>query len=82
MLFLPIVTRIDSKLARNFKTYYANTGKVHSLVGGISQLPTGSVPLTAAPSDGLWYGDIQIGTPLKTFTGMYGLFCLVIKAAV
>jgi hypothetical protein len=82
VLFLPIVTRIDSKVVRNFNTYHANTGKVHSLAEGIGQLPTGSVPLTAPPSYGLWYGDIQIGTPLKTFTGMYGLFCLVIKAAV
>ena len=50
--------------------YERNTGRVHTLVGGIitsKRRDTGSDPLTDYNAD-LWYGFVSIGTPPKTFT--------------
>jgi hypothetical protein len=72
-------------MENGLKTYQKNTNKVHPLVGGIDlsrKRATGTVPLTSVKDEGLWYCLIEIGTPPQKFTGMYDLFCLVIKAAV
>jgi cathepsin D len=52
--------------------YERNTGKPHSLLGGIialSKRNAGSVSLTDYSAE-LWYGSISIGKPPKAFTGV------------
>ena len=69
---------------RGLDAHQENTGHPHLLSGGINhsrKRATGSNSLTGVDA-ALWFGEIQIGTPPKKFSGMYGLFCLVIKAAV
>ena len=48
-------------------------GNEHSLAAGLNlpaEGPIGSVSLTGNLSEGLWFGDIQVGTPRKVFQGM------------
>lgn len=56
--------------------YERNTGRPHTLVGGIissNKRDTGSDPLTDYNAD-LWYGIVSIGTSPRTFTGKTWLF--------
>jgi hypothetical protein len=62
-----------------------NIKELHPFAGGIDlsrKRATGTVPLTSVKDEGLWYGLIEIGTPRQKLTGMYDLFCPVIKATV
>ena len=58
------------KIARGMDAYQRNTGKQHPLAVGIrtSSNQPGKVPLVDF-NNFLWYGNISIGTPPKTFTG-------------
>ena len=57
-------------IARGMDAYQRNTGRKHPLAVGIntSSNQLGKVPLVDFDNF-LWYGNISIGTPPKTFTG-------------
>jgi hypothetical protein len=53
--------------------YRNNTGREHTLAArfnGPGENFDSSVPLTDVPQDGVWYGEIQVGTPSRAFQGM------------
>ena len=56
--------------------YERNTGKPHSLLGGIIALSKRDVGSDSLTDDNaqLWYGTISVGTPPKTFTGVTFFF--------
>jgi len=59
-----------SKIVRGIDAYERNTGRRHTLAGGIktsNKRATSSLKLNNY-NDDLWYGTISIGTPAKAFT--------------
>lgn len=67
----------EAKIQRGFEAYKRNTGIAHPLLA--RQGPKNeTLRLLNAPSSGkltgvqqtLWYGQISVGTPAKTYTGM------------
>ncbi|KAH7922358.1 Asp-domain-containing protein [Leucogyrophana mollusca] len=62
------VAQTKAKILRGFELYEKNTGNVHPLAAvGTEKRGSGGDPLTDASSE-LWYGQISVGTPAKTFT--------------
>lgn len=59
------------KVARGFANFEANTGSSHPADNGsLRKRATGSDPLTDYLDNELWQGNIDVGTPANTFSGM------------
>jgi len=65
------IVQLEDKYANTFAAYEANTGEAHPLappqdMNVTKRAKTGALPLTDA-SETLWYGNVAVGTPAKTF---------------
>ena len=62
----------NRKLQEGFAAYERNTGEPHPLCGSLSLSRRGSTGADALTDNDFvsWYGDISVGTPLKSFSGM------------
>ena len=67
----------NSKIGRGFDAFERNTGAAHPLAKSLNnkkRASTGSDALTDDAQE-LWYGEISVGTPAKTFTGSFNAVC-------
>lgn len=71
-----------SKYSATMGAYQRNTGSPHSLSSRFdfhsAAKRNGNVSLVNYNAD-LWYGEIDVGTPPKKFTGSFDLLCNVIR---
>ncbi|KZT58243.1 acid protease [Calocera cornea HHB12733] len=65
------LAKVQNKYARTLKQYEQNTGEPHKLAAtffrNIEKRATASDGLTDDEDDD-WYGNVEVGTPLKTYT--------------